>query len=50
MSFRQLHFFNHERPKKHNDKKESSMDVKTIAKLADIMSQHMLTRLEVQEG
>lgn len=26
------------------------MDVKTIAKLADIMSQHMLTGLEVHEG
>ena len=26
------------------------MDVKTIAKLADIMSQHMLTKLEVKEG
>lgn len=26
------------------------MDVKTIAKLADIMSQHMLTSLEVHEG
>ena len=26
------------------------MDIKTIAKLADIMSQHTLTRLEVREG
>ncbi len=26
------------------------MDVKTIAKLADIMSQHMLTGLEVKDG